>query len=135
MLAVAPLIKTRLQALPALTGWAVRLWHEGGDRRPVPAVDVRCSGAAVMPKTTAAQIQPEWQVTLVVNRAADAATLLDAALDAVVGSLHNWHPGEAGGKRWEPLVLMRITEPIFQEQGLAGYELGFTTLSLYRGQD
>lgn len=136
MLAISSAIKSRLQALSALTGFAVRLAHEGGDRRLVPAVDVRCSGAGVNVRgsSTATQLTPEWQITLVVNRGEDAAEQLDAALEAVIGSLHNWQPGQHGGRGWERLVLSRITEPVFEPSGVFGYEMAFTTAATYHGQ-
>ena len=59
---------------------------------------------------------------------------IDAALAAVIGSVHNWAPGQAGGRGWERLTLNRITEPLFPDEGLAGYELGFTTAATYHGQ-
>lgn len=136
MLAISTPVKARLQALPALTGWAVRLGHEEADRRLLPAVDVRCSGAAVTTRSssTATQLSPEWQITLVVKRGDEAAEQIDAALQAVIGSLHNWQPGQQGGRGWERLVLTRITEPVFDQSGVAGYELGFTTAATYHGQ-
>lgn len=136
MLAISTAIRTRLQALPALTGWAVRLAHEGVDRRSLPAVDVRCSGAAVTARgnSTATQLSPEWQITLAVSRTEDATELLDAALDAVIGSFHNWQPGQHGGRGWERLTLSRITEPVFEASGVVGYEMAFSTAATYHGQ-
>jgi hypothetical protein len=135
MLALSTAIKSRLQALPALAGWAVRLGHEAGERKTVPAVDVRCSGADVTSsRSTAAQLAPVWQVTLVVRRSDEAAEQIDAALSGVIASLHNWQPGQVGGRGWERLTLTRVTEPVFADEGFAGYELGFTTAATYPGQ-
>lgn len=135
MLAIEPTIKARLQALPQLTGWAVRMGTEHADRRVVPAVDVRCAGASVADrKAGAVMVAPEWQITLVLRRGADAAAQLDAALAAVITSLHNWQPGQHGGRGWEPLALSRVTEPLLSDEGLTGYELTFTTGARYMGQ-
>ena len=135
MLALEAPLKSRLQALPQLTGWAVRTGTEHADRRVVPAVDVRCAGAAVVDrKSGAVMVSPEWQVTLVLRRGHEAATQLDAAMTAVIESLHSWQPGQCGGRGWEPLVLSRITEPLLSDDGLTGYELAFSTAGLYTGQ-
>lgn len=135
MLALEPLLKTRLQSLPALTGWAVRTGTESADRRLVPAADVRCTGAQVPDsKTGAVMVSPEWTVTLVVRRSDDAAAQLDAAFAGVIASLHNWAPGQHGGRGWEPLRLGRVSEPNFADEGLAGYELLFSTAGSYMGQ-
>lgn len=104
MLALAIPLQQRLAALPQLTGWVVRTNTEAADRKPLPAVDVRCVGAAVADsKTGAAMVAPEWAVTLMVRRGDDASSLLDAALSAVICSLHGWAPGQHGGaagSRW-----------------------------------
>lgn len=135
MLAIEPPLKARLQALPQLTGWAVRMGTEHADRRAVPAVDVRCAGASVPDrKSGAVMVAPEWQITLVLRRGVDAAAMLDAALAAVITSLHNWQPGQHGGRGWEPLALSRVTEPLLSDEGLTGYELTFTTGARYMGQ-
>lgn len=136
MLALTNPIKTRLAALPALTGWAVRTGSEEVDRRPVPAVDVRCVAAGVPDsRTSAVMVAPEWTVTIVVKRGDAAADQVDAAFAAVVGSLHNWMPGQQGGRGWEPLRLGRVTEPLFDNAGLVGCELVFTTGAKYMGQN
>jgi hypothetical protein len=136
MLALTNPIKTRLAALPALTGWAVRMGSEGADRRLVPAADVRCNGAVVADsRTSAVMVAPEWTVTLVVKRGDAAAGQIDAAFAAVVDSLHNWMPGQHGGRGWEPLKLTRVTEPLFDDAGLVGCELVFSTGARYMGQN
>lgn len=136
MLALTAPIKARLQALPQLTGWDVRTGTEPADRSRMPAVDVRCNGAGVADsRTGAAMVAPEWTVTLVVRRSATAADELDAAFAAVFESLHNWAPGQHGGRGWEPLRLQRVTEPAFAEEGLVGCELTFATGAAYKGQD
>lgn len=135
MLALEPLLKARLQTLSALTGWQVRTGTELCDRRTVPAADVRCTGAAVADsKAGRATVLPDWTVVLVVRRSDVAAEQIDAAFAAVVESLHNWMPGQQGGRGWEPLRLGRVSEPLFNDEGLAGYELTFSTSAVYRGQ-
>lgn len=135
MLALAIPLQQRLAALPQLTGWVVRTNTEAADRKPLPAVDVRCVGAAVADsKTGAAMVAPEWAVTLMVRRGDDASSLLDAALSAVICSLHGWAPGQHGGRGWEPLALARVQEPAFADEGVVGYELSFSTAARYLGQ-
>ena len=136
MLALTAPIKTRLQALPALTGWAVRTNAEDADRATVPAADLRCLGASVADRRgSGVLVSPEWTVTLVVRRSATAAQEIDAALAAVIEALHGWMPGQQQGRGWEPLALTRISEPMLATEGLVGYELAFSTTALYRGQD
>ena len=79
-------------------------------------------------------LEPQWSITLMVRRGDTAAAELDAALDAVVCTLHGWQPGSHGGRGWEPLKLQRITEPVFEDVGPVGYELVFSTAGLYQGQ-
>jgi len=135
MLALAAPLKARLQALPQLTGWQVRLGTDSADRRSTPAVDLRCTGAGVADsKTGAAMVSPEWTATLMVRRGADAADILDAAFAAVFESLHNWQPGQQGGRGWEPLRLARVQEPAFADEGVVGYEMSFSTAARYMGQ-
>ena len=136
MLSLTAPIKTRLQALPALTGWAVRTNAEDADRATVPAADLRCLGASVADRRgSGVLVSPEWTVTLVVRRSATAAQEIDAALAAVIEALHGWMPGQQQGRGWEPLALARISEPMLATEGLVGYELAFSTTALYRGQD
>lgn len=136
MLSLATPIKSRLQALPALTGWAVRTNAEDADRATVPAADLRCLGASVADRRgSGVLVSPEWTVTLVVRRSATAAQEIDAALAAVIEALHGWMPGQQQGRGWEPLALTRISEPMLATEGLVGYELAFSTTALYRGQD
>lgn len=135
MLALTAPLKERLQALPQLTGWAVRTGTDAADRRVLPVADVRCTGARVADrKTGAVLIAPEWTITLALRRADDAADQLDAAMDAVIESVHGWAPGKHGGRGWERLALMDISEPAFGDEGLAGYQLTFGTAATYMGQ-
>lgn len=135
MLALEPLIAARLKALPALSAWSARTGAGDEDRSPVPAVDVRMGGAAVSQvRQRAATLQPEWQVTLVVHRAATAAAVLDAAIEAVIAALHNWRPGEGLTRQWTELQISRVLPVNFAEVGLVGFELTFTTASVFNGQ-
>ena len=134
MLKLEALIQQRLRQTALFDGWSVRGACELQDRRPVPAVDVRMGGADV-PKAgqRAVQLQPHWQVSLVVARSDDAAATLDAAIEAVIAALHNWRPAEAG-RQWSELYLQRVLPVEFSESGLVGFELTFTTSSLFHGQ-
>ena len=135
MLALTTPLKDRLQALPQLTGWAVRTGTDAADRRVLPVADVRCTGARVADrKTGAVLVSPEWTVTLVLRRADDAADQLDAAMTAVIEAVHGWAPGKHSGRGWERLALLDISEPVFGDEGLAGYELTFGTAATYMGQ-
>lgn len=135
MLALAELIKARVMPLSGLDGWALRTGTDLEDRRSVPMLDVRCLRATVADSRGAgAMVQPQWIVTLAVQRGPAAAGLLDTAMSEVIESLHGWMPGEAGGRPWEAMKLADVTEPIFADTGVVGYELTFTTAALYRGQ-
>lgn len=135
MLALEPHLKTRLQALPALTGWAVRVWSELTDRRVMPAADVRCTGAHTLDSSASTvTLDPAWTVTLIVPRSDQAADHLDAALTAVIASLHNWYPGQLSGRPWRRMALQTVREPEFSPEGAAAYELIFTSSAVYHGQ-
>ena len=135
MLALINPIKTRLETLPQLAGWHVRTNVEAADRRQLPAVDLRCVGAAASAtKSGAVMVSPQWLVTLVIERGDTAAGQLDPAMSAVICALHGWQPGDFGGRGWEAMALVRITEPEFASEGVVGYELTFSTSGLYTGQ-
>lgn len=128
--------KARLQPLAALAGWTLMTATEDVDRRAVPRAAIGFASASVpSAKTTAAQVQPVVAITLVVKRGAGADAALEAAFSAVIEQLHNWYPGEHGGRGWEPMRLAQVTEPDFDgEEGLAGITLALTTQALYHGQ-
>lgn len=135
MLALTNPIKTRLEALPQLAGWDVRTNVKAADRSKLPAVDLRCVGAAASAtKTGAVMVAPQWLVTLMVERGDAAVERLDPAMTAAICSLHGWQPGQYGGRGWEAMALVRITEPEFASEGVVGYELTFSTSGLYTGQ-
>lgn len=134
MLALETLIAQRLREQGALAGWQVREGCQDTDRRGVPAVDVRMGGASVpQVRKPAVTLQPEWSVTLVVQRGEQAASQLDAALVAAIGALHNWRPTDAA-RSWTELQVARVTEALFSEAGLVGYEITFTTAAVFDGQ-
>lgn len=133
MLAVGNPIKERLAVL--LGAWSVYLRTDTEDKREGPAAEIAIDGAQVADsKTGAVSLAPNWVVTLVVRRGDAAAGQLDAAFAAVVESLHNWAPGEQGGRRWERLRLVSVREPDFVKEGLAGMALVFSTGARYDGQ-
>lgn len=135
MLALEPHLKIRLQALSALTGWAVRTGTELSDRRMVPAADVRCTGAQTVDSgASTVTLDPAWTITLIVQRSDQAVVQLDGALAAVIASLHNWYPGPLDGRPWRRVALQTVREPEFAPEGQAAYELIFTTSTVYHGQ-
>lgn len=134
MLALEAVIQDRLRALPAFTGWQVRGATVDADRRGVPAVDVRMGGAGVVQaRKPAVTLQPEWAVTLVATKGADTAEVLDKALTAAIGALHNWRP-VMPGRGWTEMQVARMSEAAFSDAGLVGYEITFTTAAVFEGQ-
>lgn len=133
MLALEKLMARRLRELPALTGWAVRTGTDDADRRPVPAVDVRMGGASVPSgNQRSVQLQPEWQVVLVSKRSSAAADVLDGVIEAVIAALHNWRP--VASRAWTELKLVRVLPVDVVDVALIGFELTFTTTSVFNGQ-
>lgn len=136
MLALGNTIKDRLATVPALTGWAVRKASPSVDRRPLPSAEVRFGEAQSVPtRNTAAQLSPQWFVTLSVKAGDDAEEMLDAAITGVVKHLHNWKPGQVGGRGWEPLRLTGVVLADFPPDGVVAFEVMFSTSALYDGQD
>lgn len=137
MLALTAPILERLEGLDALDGWDRRTGTEHAERRTLPALDLRCTGAGVRvgshSASTAVMVEPVWSVLLAVRRSDQAADQLDAAMAAVVGALHGWMPGKKGHRCWEPLQLSSATDPAFLDDGVAGLELSFTTAARYIG--
>ena len=134
MLAIITPIKTRLAALAPLAGWHVRTEVDDDDTSPVPAVDIRGSGAiATDSETTAVTLDPSYTVTLAVKRGAAAAAQLDAALQAVIGSLHNWRPGVVVGTSYRRVALQGIRPAEFSSAGVVAYQLVFSTSAVYHG--
>lgn len=132
MLALEPILKARLQALPALTGWAVRTGTDLVDRRLLPAAQVACEGAGVAgAQASGVKVEPSWSVTLVVRRSDEAADQLDAAFSAVVVGLHGFVPGQVAGRYWSALALRRVEAPIFDDSSVAGIVLTFSTGAAY----
>jgi len=132
MLALESILKTRLQALPALTAWVVRGGTDLVDRRPLPAAEIACEGAAVTgSQASGAKVEPSWTVTLVVRRSDEAAGQLDTAFAAVIGSLHNFTPAQVSGHYWSALALKRVEAPQFGDEGVAGIAMTFSTGAAY----
>lgn len=134
MLQLEPLIKARLAALPALTGWQVRGGSDATDRRSRPAVDVRCRGAAVTDSNTGrVSVQPQWVISLGVTAGDDAAADVSAAFVAVLSSLQGWAPGNVGGQGWNTLLLVSVQEPDFFPEGtpMVGMQMIFSTTTVY----
>lgn len=135
MFALEPPILARLQAVPALDGWQVRSSAAAVSRKVVPAVEVQCDGADVTDaRTTAALVGVSWGVHLIIQQGETTMEQLDAAFAAVVGSLHNWAPGTAGGRAWQRMALQQVQPPELTEQGLVSYSLTFKTSARYDGQ-
>lgn len=136
MLALLNPVKDRLQAIPAFIAWQLHTVAEEVNRQSAPRAEIGFANARVSSvRATAALVEPLVSVSLVVKRGEEAASLLEAAMQAAIQSLHNWHPGEQGGRKWEPMRLTQITEPDFAiEEGLIGLTLAFATQALYLGQ-
>lgn len=138
MLSMEPAIVTRLRAHLA-ADWRVMGFSEPGDRKAPGghlASVLLDDDRSPNPRATAAMVPVAWVVQLITQRATGAAVLLDTAFSATVGALHNWHPGEHAGRRWEPMQLVRVlaqAQPT--DDRLIGVELTFSTQALYRGQD
>ncbi len=134
MLALTAPIKARLQALPQLAGWDVRISTEMGDRSKIAAAIVRMEAARVTDSdSSAVKVEPALSILLVVPRADGAANQLDAAFVAVIASLHDWPPGVVSGLKWMRLALASVGEPQFVDSGQAGIELTFITSASFAG--
>lgn len=132
MFALEPIIAARLASLPAFSGWEVRTGTQPEDRKGLPAIDVRCTGAAISDnKMGAVMVSPEWTVLLVVQRGDLAPGLIDSAFSAVILSLQNWRPGKLNERAWESMRLSKVEAPIFSDSGVAGLELSFSTDARY----
>ncbi|MGF6348981.1 hypothetical protein [Variovorax sp. W2I14] len=122
------------ESLPA---WEVLGFSTGkGNRDAAALVSVMfAAGALADVKEGAVALAPGWSVLLSVKRGPAAAALLDTAIAKVVERLHNWVPGEAGGRKWGALKLARFSPPEFADGGLIGIELLFSTTGRYFGQE
>lgn len=128
------LVERLRESLPA---WEVMGWSTGkGNRDAAALVSVMfAAGALADVKEGAVALAPGWSVLLSVKRGPAAAALLDTAIAKVIEQLHNWAPGEAGGRKWGALKLARFTPPDFADGGLIGIELLFSTTGRYFGQE
>lgn len=132
MLSLEPIIAQRLAALPEVAGWEVRTGTLPEARGKLPALDIRCAGAAVTDsRAGAVMVSPEWAVTIAVQRGPLAAGQIDGALAAIIASLHNFRAGQVGGRGWEPMELKRAATPTFSDSGVVGMMLVFTTSARY----
>lgn len=138
MFSLAEPIRARLQSLPALAGWTIRLAIETGSRRASPAAELSCESAApVDARKPGALLEVVWAVSLIVPQDATAAATLNTAFGEVFGALHGWLPGEQGGRRWERLrIISAAPPPEFEarEPGLVEYRLTFSTSARFDGQ-
>lgn len=134
MFALAPAIKTRLEALSTLSGWQVRSDMDEVTAAAVPAAVIRVEEAGAADRGAAGIVDIGWGVHLIVKKSATAADALDAAFAAVIASLHNWKPGAAGGVPWGPLKLAKVEPVEIAEQGLVEYSLIFRTTATFVGQ-
>lgn len=130
-------IVERLRA--ALTAWEVLGFSIGKGNREAAAAPLAsvmfAAGAIADVKEGAVALSPGWSVLLSAKRGPEGAALLDAAIATVVEQLHNWAPGEAGGRKWSALKLARFAPPEFADGGLIGIELLFSTTGRYFGQE
>lgn len=134
MLALEPIITARAQAALG-AGWRCIGFTDAGERKTYPQASIMFATAQVVDsKTGAVNLQPAWQITLAVRRGVTAAGLLDTAIAALIGHLHNWPPGQAGGRAWNHLALLQAGAPQYLDDGLVGVELIFTTHARYDGQ-
>lgn len=138
MFSLADPIRSRLQALSALSGWPVRLAIETVSRKAVPAVDIAAALAQPLGNSrSGTQMEVQWAVSLIVPQAAGATAQINAAFGAVLGALHGWMPGEQGGRRWDALRLVSASPPPeteAREPGLIEYQLVFSTSARFDGQ-
>ncbi|HEX7720224.1 MAG TPA: hypothetical protein VF389_10490 [Woeseiaceae bacterium] len=129
----APII-ARLQAEPALSGWAIRSSAAETTRKQLPAVEVQCEGAEVADaRSTAVAVGVSWGVHLIAPYSPIAMESLDSAFAAVVASLHNYSPGAQGGRAWQRMQLQQVQREQ-ADQGLVAYSLIFKTSARYDGQ-
>lgn len=136
MLALEPVIVARLRQALASEWTVFGFTADKGNRDAYPLASVRfLDGSLADSKTSSVAVQPVWRVTLVSRRSDDAATLVDAAFAQCIASLHNWMPGQAGGRGWNRMALVRFSEPQYLDSGLVGVELLFATTAQFKGQN
>ena len=131
MFAHVPRIKDRLaQALSA--GWTVVDGTEPQDRRGMPRADVRLDGASLEDvQGNAVSLNVRYVVTLVVESdgTREPFASLDAAVDAVISSLHCWSPDGGPGA----LGMQGMAELDFATTSQFGYRLGFSLSTTRKG--
>lgn len=136
MLMLEQLIKDRLKQCAVLADWHVHGGSEVVDRSNLPAIDVRMLAARPGDVSReAAQLEPRWGCVLVVRRGERAALQLDAAITAVVKSLHFWKPQPPDGRQWDQLKAAGVREIEVSDAGMVGFSVEFTTVSSFDGAD
>jgi hypothetical protein len=122
MFAAIPLITARLaDALPS--GWVVSDGTQHVDRSALPRAEVRLSGAGLDKSSgPTVVLRARCLVQLCVSTQDTAFAVLDAAVDAVIASMHHWSPG-AG---YDRLQLESFAELEVMDQSLFGYQFAFT---------
>lgn len=136
MLALEPVIVARLRLALASDWTVIGFTADKGSRDGYPLASVRfLDGSLADSKTSSVAVQPVWRVTLVCRRSDDAATLIDSAFAMCIGTLHNWVPGQSGGRGWNRMALVRFAEPQYLDAGLVGVELLFATTAQFKGQN
>lgn len=124
----------RLKAAPQLTGWAMRKYTDTQERQSTPAVEISFAQAqAEDSENRPVGLVPVYAVRLVHRNSADSDALLDAALQAVISRLHNWHPGQIEGKFYGRIALIGVQEDQYREGGYDCYIVSFTSSTTFHG--
>ena len=124
-------IKDRLsQALAP--GWTVVDGTEPQDRREMPRADVRLDGASLEEgQGIVVSLNVRYLITLAVDSDGTRQPFmaLDAAVDAVIASLHCWSPD--GGPSVLGMEGIATIDPA--ATGMFGYQLGFSLSTTRKG--
>jgi len=135
MFSLVPVIADRLRsALGA--GWQVGDGTVPHDKRTLPRAVVEVQAPEVEASSgPAVKLAPRYVVQIAASTTDTGAfAQLDAAMTAVIAQLHNWRPDFAAHKVSRlDLIAARDLQAI--EQGLAGFELLFTTTTTRLGCD
>jgi len=137
MFLLEPAIVARLRT--ALTGidvdWSVMgKTTDDGKRSPSQLASVAfLNGNVADSKGGGVSLETAWRVTLSKRHSEDAAEVLDKAFAAVIGTLHNWPPGEISGRLWERMRLSQVVAPQYAEDALDGVHLVFITAARFAG--
>ena len=127
-------IQERLKATPQLTGWAVRKYTESSERKSMPAIEIRFTQAqAEDSDNRPVGLAPIYAIRIMHHISDDSDELLDAALQAVISRLHNWHPGQVQGKYWGRIALEEVRDDPYPEGGHSSYIVSFTSSTVFHG--